>query len=45
MHSPSKPMSEQIEFSRKEAEEVVNELKPETEEITEIKNGDDEGLE
>jgi hypothetical protein len=41
----SKPMSEQIEFSRKEAEEVVNELKPETEEITEIKNGDDEGLE
>ena len=41
----SKPMSEQIEFSRKEAEEVVNELKPETEEITEIKNGNDEGLE
>lgn len=41
----SKPMSEQIEFSRKEAEEVVNELKPETEEITEIKNGNDEELE
>ena len=38
----SKPMSEQIEFNRKEAEEVVTELKPETIETPETKNEEDE---
>lgn len=38
----SKPMSEQIEANRKDAEEVVTELKPETKEETEIKTEADE---
>ena len=38
----SKPMSEQIEAHRKEAEEVVNELKPEAIKIPETKTEDDE---
>ena len=38
----SKPMSEQIEANRKEAEEVVTELKPETIETPEIKTEEDE---
>ncbi len=42
----SKPMSEQIEFNRKEAEEVVVELKPETiEEVPETKTEDEDELE
>ncbi len=40
----SKPLSEQIEFNRKEAEEIVIELKPvkEEEEVPEIKTEEDE---
>jgi hypothetical protein len=38
----SKPLSDQIEFSRKEAEEIVTELKPEEEEVPEIKTEEDE---
>lgn len=38
----SKPLSEQIEFNRKEAEEVVTELKPVKEEVPEIKTEEDE---
>ena len=38
----SKPMSEQIEANRKEAEEVVTDLKPEAKEETEIKTEADE---
>jgi LPXTG-motif cell wall-anchored protein len=38
----SKPMSEQIEAHRKEAEEVVTELKPETIEIPETKTEENE---
>ncbi|WP_347172721.1 hypothetical protein [Polaribacter uvawellassae] len=38
----SKPMSEQIEANRKEAEEVVNELKPEAIKTPETKTEDDE---
>jgi len=38
----SKPLSEQIETNRKEAEEVVTELKPETIETSELKTDDDE---
>jgi len=42
----SKPMAEKIELSRKEAEEVVNELKPVIEENNpEIKPEDDDELE
>ena len=38
----SKPMSEQIEANRKEAEDVVTELKPEVKETPEIKTDEDE---
>jgi hypothetical protein len=38
----SKPLSEQIEFNRKEAEEIVTELKPVAEETPEIKTEADE---
>ena len=38
----SKPLADQIEFSRKEAEEVVTELKPEEKEIQEIKTEDED---
>ena len=39
----SKPLSAQIEFNRKEAEEVVTELKPvQEEEVPEIKTEEDE---
>lgn len=41
----SKPLSEQIEFNRKEAEEVVTELKPEELEAPEIKETEDNELE
>jgi hypothetical protein len=41
----SKPMSEQIEANRKDAEEVVTELKPETIETSEIKTEEDHELE
>lgn len=41
----SKPLSEQIEVNRKEAEEVVTELKPETIDAPEIKTEDDDELE
>jgi hypothetical protein len=41
----SKPLSEQIEFNRKEAEEIVTELKPKKEETPEIKTADDNELE
>ena len=38
----SKPLSQQIEFNRKEAEEVVTELTPIKEEVPEIKTEDNE---
>jgi len=38
----SKPLSQQIEFNRKEAEEVVTELTPVKKEVPEIKTEDDE---
>jgi hypothetical protein len=41
----SKPMSEQIEFNRKEAEEVVTELKPEVKETPEVKEEEENELE
>ncbi len=41
----SKPLSEQIEFNRKEAEEVVTELKPEEKEEPEIKTDVDNEVE
>lgn len=41
----SKPMSEQIELNRKEAEEVVTELKPEIKESPELKEENDDELE
>lgn len=41
----SKPMSEQIELNRKEAEEVVTELKPEIKENPELKEENDDELE
>lgn len=41
----SKPLSEQIEVNRNEAEEVVTELKPETIDAPEIKSEDDDELE
>mgnify|MGYP005992903227 FL=1 len=41
----SKPMSEQIEFCRKEAEDVVTELKPVKQEVPTTKNDDDDELE
>ncbi|MFT5761065.1 MAG: hypothetical protein ACI8WA_000170 [Polaribacter sp.] len=41
----SKPLSEQIEVNRKEAEEVVTELKPETIDAPKIKSEDDDELE
>lgn len=41
----SKPMSEQIQFNRKEAEEVVTELKPEVKETPEVKEEEENELE
>ena len=41
----SKPLSEQIEFNRKEAEEIVTELKPKKEETPEIKTTEENELE
>ena len=41
----SKPLSEQIEFSRKEAEEVVTDLKPEEKVEVETKTEDEDELE
>ena len=41
----SKPMSEQIEFCRKEAEDVVTELKPAKQEVPTTKTEDDDELE
>ena len=41
----SKPLSEQIEFNRKEAEEVVTELKPVEKETPEIKTEEEDELE
>jgi hypothetical protein len=41
----SKPLSEQIELNRKEAEEVVTELKPEVKETPEVKEEEENELE